>query len=366
MKRLFIFILSIYSTILLADHRSFALELEDSLTHGNATFLKSRLDYESIFKKILSTDEEYIKHNEAFKTYILNSYHLGDVITAQIKAGADYKFHKMIQNEALFRLVPPRGGLNYHSYQIHQKNGQFLIKDIYLYLSGNYLSESIEQSYHAFLYSKEPKFRSDSNKVQKVLDGERISRAQIYYQVKKYQQAQAAIDSVEGELMESKSYLIFKQMIYAKMDLLSFEAMAAVFENFYPNDPSMHLTLIDGFIQIGKFDEALKRVNQLDSILLIDHYLNFHRANIYFLKGHAKKAIEYSLAFHYHFPENLFGYYVALNAYVLDNNLDGCILILNQLKQQFQLSKFEIHQTLGEYQYLLQSDQYNLWLNNSP
>jgi tetratricopeptide (TPR) repeat protein len=74
-----------------------------------------------------------------------------------------------------------------------------------------------------------------------------------------------------------------------------YEAAINEYTTLYPNEPNMHLLLLDGYFIKKEYDKALHSVNEMDKMIDKDPFLDYYRYLIYKTMEdtvHAKTSIE--------------------------------------------------------------------------
>jgi tetratricopeptide (TPR) repeat protein len=81
--------------------------------------------------------------------------------------------------------------------------------------------------------------------------------------------------------------------ILSKLDNEQYLEYIKKIELKYGNEPSFQLMMIDVYINQQEWDKAIGSVNQVDSIINKDPFLDYYRGLISNMKGDEKKAAEY-------------------------------------------------------------------------
>ena len=349
----------------------FAKRLESSLDQLDTSYLSSHIAYDQLFNDILLQHHILNNFNEAFKVNIKGKYALPNQIVQQINLGASYQFINSYTKEEslhlIFRLVTHNGGLNYHDYAIYQKNGKWIINDIYVYMSSENYKETIKRSYLSSLATMQfdsifwQNFEIDDDYI---ADLKRLSNAQFNLHTQRLEQALLCMDSINSSLKNEKVYHLNQILLQRRLNQKNYNEAIDAYQLAYPKEASLQLILIEANLIQGNMEKALKAVNQLDKILGVDPYLNYHRANVYLRTGDYQASIDAGRNFHQAFPDNISWYPIRIQQLTLVKNIAECIQLLEEMESKFGLRKYQLDKMMNKNQYLKNSNEYKAWLNS--
>ena len=136
------------------EARQFAKSFAASVNASDVAGINAAIDWDAIVNRALVgceiPAESYKEYVAGAKHGILGPNGLGAVIISQIKQGGEYRLLHLHQQDgqqrALFRLLLPSGGFNYHDIVlVRQADGKVRGDDIYIYAAGEMLSETMHR-----------------------------------------------------------------------------------------------------------------------------------------------------------------------------------------------------------------------------
>ncbi|WP_054850628.1 lipopolysaccharide assembly protein LapB [Olleya sp. ITB9] len=191
----------------------------------------------------------------------------------------NYRYDQYLQTYyLLFRLYSTEGGMNYHDFRVHKKNGEMLFSDAYIYYSGENLSQTM---------SRLMSYVTPKDKILGLVDSPKnkdIDNLFVALKFKNsghYELAYKLINTIKSEVSKDKFFLIFKTLIASNVDDNKYLAALEELINTYPNDPTIVLNKIDYHIYKNEYFEAIQVINQLQEETE-DDFLNYLKANVAF------------------------------------------------------------------------------------
>ncbi|WP_163997141.1 hypothetical protein [Pyxidicoccus caerfyrddinensis] len=194
---------------------------------------------------------------------------------------------------ALFRLVSTRG-LNYLDLELAKDaSGQVRVVDIYPYVAGEFLSETLRRAYLAVAAE------ANQGLVDRLMGKEqtylknlpRMQAMQQAFQAGKYEEALSIYDQFPASFKNYKSVLLLRLQSAAALSVQG-EAYAqaiADYEKALPNDPSVELVAFDGYLLRKDHAGAIRVLDRLDRRVR-DPYLSVLRGNVMLDKGDTAEA----------------------------------------------------------------------------
>lgn len=318
-------------------------ERDKSLNEYRTSFLKGiSSSIISIPKKIISEVQ-----NDSYYDFVNYSYDI------------ELKTYYM-----LFRIFSEETGINYHNYRVSKRGDEFVFSDIYIYLSGESLSETFGRMY---LYSI-PKSKllslfgsTDAEDFNKLLEVTQL------YKSGKFNEAYKKMNRIKGTISDDKFFLTLKNIIAANINEdLYLKCIEEILKE-YPNDPSLYLTEADYYIYKGEYDEAL---NTLDKLIIQteDNFLNYLKANLEFERGNFKTSQDYYKIIVDNYPDFFSGIsnYLASISNTKDfmAGIDALEILIEQGYEKPSLIEFveEINEDgTNEFESFAKSQEYNTW-----
>lgn len=230
----------------------------------------------------------------------------------------------------LFRLFSEETGLNYHDYVLTFRAGEFLVADMYVYTTGEFLTQTLNRFYRSSL----PKsFLSKLIKSQDDIDFEAFNDALKAKRNENFQKAFTAISRIKGALKHDKTYHYVAIEIASNLgEKVYLEALSNMVED-YEDDPTMSLSCIDYYLFKEEYSKALEALDILQEATG-DSFLNYLRGNIaYNAANYELSALSYEKIIA-EYEEYYNAHTSLLSAYTKMKLYQKCIPLLNTLLQE--------------------------------
>ncbi len=223
----------------------------------------------------------------------------------------------------LFRSVTEESFNYIEFYAGKSKDGSTKVDDIYIYLNGQTMDETLAQ------------------RIDVLLGDDTVVAAFVKVSAELKSDPAAAFRSIEAmpsEAHDSKPVQLLKIQASASIDDATYVATIAEYERLFPGDPSLNLVSIDGYIVRKNFAEALRVVERLDESLGGDEYLDELRIQLLLDEGKdlgratelAEKAVTAQ-------PESEDAHYILLGVHVANRNFAGAVAIMRLMGERFEL-----------------------------
>jgi len=343
----------------------FASCIEESIENGNTSFLNKSFDFDYFMQSIYS---EYKSNNESefnkgFQEGLKNNFDIGSMIINEIKNNGSYTFlHSYIKDGSyrlLFRLMSDKG-INYHEYEIKQKNGDIRIVDIFLFQSGENISESIGGIYQAFRMIN-AKNEIETN--EEVTKDSELQKFKTLLSNGKNRKAFKYWVNLPEEIRCTRSFLIAGLQLGLIINKEKFELAYSDFQKYFPENQSKYLIPLEGLIAYGNYSKALSCIDSLDSRIETDPMLNYLRANILYNMGnHIEAARKFNMLIQ-SMPDFEDGYISLLHVYINDKNYQKATDLLDMMVSNFDYYKSSMNNYLSNYPEFYQSSEYKIWIN---
>ena len=269
---------------------AFANNLQNSLYKLDSSFFLNNFDSASFANKVVINDSLSLKNkdiqifNKAFENGFLKKFDIFPskiIETIENEASYDvvnYYYDDFEQKyHLLFRAYSENDGLNYHDYQLNYFNEEFSIGDIYIYTTGEYLSDTIKQLYMINL----PKTYVEGMDYNK----NRMNSILFFYEYKdlmaqeKYKEAYNLLSNIEGDIKDQKVIYIMKiQVASAINEVYYMEAIDELLKKF-PDDPSTQLMAVDYYVMLKDYNATMAALDMLQSATS-DNFVTFMRGNL--------------------------------------------------------------------------------------
>ncbi|GAB5526688.1 MAG: hypothetical protein Roseis2KO_45600 [Roseivirga sp.] len=330
-------------------------ELEDlaagillAMEENNKAFLADFFDTEAFADRIIidGPSEELRQFNAGF----LSSLKEGDLMARMLLEneavnGSEYDFLRAYFNKKeghlIFRLYGD-DGMNYHDFLIEKIKGEYKMTDIYIYLTGEYLSETFSRLY--LMSSKEYLAPSDTEGLPD-LDMEDLSKvitAKGLVDRGEYEAAKEVISGLSEEVRSEKLFRLVELIIKSNLDDEGYLEVMENYKRSFPDDPSIYLMSIDYLILREEYEAARTAIDSLDQKLGGDSFLNLQRANIFYYENNLQKAGEFINLFLTEYNEHFDGLNFLLMIQIEKGQFDQAVLTMEKLIESHDLYKADL------------------------
>lgn len=342
--------------------------IDSALYAGNGAYLNDLFEKSYMINQVITkSDDSYIKEfNKGFEESLSTSFDLGGRIIREVGNSGSYDFVKSRANSKgeyhlLFRLYGEQEGLNYHDFKIQRVDGSYVILDVYVYTVGEYLSETMKSLYTIAL-SDRPGILDKLLKRSIQDDFLKIKEIKLLVMSGDYEKANNTYKKLSSEILKQKSIQLTGIQIASNIDEKTWGEHIKRYKASFPNDPSLYLVSIDGYILSQEYEKALSTVDKLDSALEGDSFLNMLRANIHYMLKDLDKAIELIEVMMDDYPYSIDAFDTALTLYVEHGKYDKAIEVLNIMNETFELDMDVLKQVVTNgFPEFSKSPQYIKW-----
>ncbi|WP_046758769.1 tetratricopeptide repeat protein [Kordia jejudonensis] len=354
---------------------AFADLLQTSLYELDTTFFMENFDGDAFANKVILNDEESLKKeevqvfNEAFKVGFLGKFDIFPLnIVKSIKNDASYDVVNYYYDELqrkyhlLFRAYSDEDGLNYHDYQLNYTNEVFKIEDIYIYTTGEYLSDTVKQLY---MINLPRTYVDDIN-----LEENRSNSILFFHDYQKliaqekYKEAYALLSNLEGDIKDQKVIYIMKiQVASAINEIYYMEAIDELLKKF-PEDPSTQLMAVDYYVMLKDYNTTMASLDAL-KMATSDTFVEYIRGNLAWEFNDYEAAEKAYKAIMIEYPEFEAARMNLLYMYDEAQMMEACIDMLNDFITKEYYTKQDlitfIDDTANELKYIPTSEIYTTW-----
>lgn len=212
---------------------------------------------------------------------------LPNTLGAQVKQGGSYKFLRIRSGpegkRLLFRLLGTNGGVNYHEIMLGHQEGKVVGTDIYIYMSGETMPETIRRM--AILGAT----KGDSDLGKRLRATEKgfstytlDSMAMISaLQEQRFEDCLTAYKRLSPTAQKEKAFMLLRVLAAQKINEKEQVAAIDAFRKTFPTDACVDLIAIDSFFLKQDFAGARECIERVDKAVGGDPYLHVLRANSY-------------------------------------------------------------------------------------
>jgi hypothetical protein len=234
------------------------------------------------------------------------------------------RIHERAGRQALLFRSVTEESLNYiEFYPGKSKDGSTKVDDIYIYMNGQTLVETLTQMIDVLLGDES--MVAAFEKISADLESDPAA-------------AFRAIEALPKKARDSKPLQMLKIQAASSIDDEAYGATIAGYEALFPGDPSLNLVSIDGYIARKNYPKALDVIDKLDASLGGDDYLDELRIGLLLEEGKdlgravelAEKAVTAN-------PESQDAHYLLLGVHVANRNFAGATAIMRLMGERFEL-----------------------------
>ncbi len=357
---------------------SLVVELGDSIQNaiqnGDVDKYLSYYDLDS-FSSFITKDTPLDNKSAQYKDGFLKGVKSGlksipQKIIDEVSLEGYYDFVNYFYDEStqtyymLFRLYSSLSGINYHQYRVSKQDDKLTFSDIYIYLTGENLSETFKR---LFIYSLPKKSLFDFFGENNSSEFLKIAEATKLYNQGKFQMAYHKFNDIKGDLKNDKFILILKSTCASQINDREYSKTMQQIVSHYPDDPTLYLSQIDYYIITKNYEKTIELLNRLENETS-DDFLNFLKGNLELERSNYSKAIEHFKYIIDNYPDFSEGYTTYLYALSLNGDFDKCIDLLSFLTNNdylkpdlIQFIEEEDEYGQNEFKALINSKQYKNW-----
>ena len=312
-----------------------AVTIQNAVFEGSSSDFMTAFDIPSFVKNV-EIDEETSSDSYQkglMKGFINGLENLPKKIIADFENGSyyDYVSHRYDETAGtyyiLFRLFSSETGLNYHDYKVFNVDGELLLGDIYIYASG----EHISQTFSRLLVNSLPQSKlSQLFGKRNAKDFTTMVEGFLQYRSGNPQKAYKTLEGIKGDLSNEKYFLVIKSQVASEVSDDLYKATLKEMKDKHPDDTTLYLNYIDYYIMEGDYKKAIEQIDILENQTK-DDFLAYMKGNLEYEQGNYAKASEH---FKY-ITDNYEGFFEGFSSYLssltAEKRFDDAISVLEQL-----------------------------------
>ena len=350
---------------------AFAATVEEAAANGNIAVFNSAIDWEAILDKAMDGVEAPEPFRRSFrdgmKAEMGTQKGFAGAVRASTQPGGSYKLLRGRvrdkQTTALFRMVSKGQGLNYHEFMLARRlDGKARAVDVYIYYSGDMLSETIRRIYVqgaavesrgilSRLVGADQDFIKNASKLQEMSAATNAGKGRDAMQI---------FDQLPVSLQKDKTYLLTRLTAARTLDDKTYSESIERFQKLYPRDAAVDIHSIDGFLLMKQYDKAIRATNRVDKSVGGDPHLNKIRLGVYLKADQFDKARETAEAIVEDDPKLVGNYWSLVAIQLKQNDYPATLKTLKTLDERFVL-KFKDFSTVPVYSGFVKSPQFAEW-----
>jgi hypothetical protein len=325
---------------------AFGKAIENSIKKGNGELLDNSFNREEFIKKMnLPNTSE----SSGFVKGIMQKLTLGSQLVSILKDRDNFEVIKNYVKEGrqhiIFRMYTDKdGSLNYHDYELIKVNGECRIADVYIYMSGETLAETLGNTFNSL-------FQKSADVEQKKLTGlAEVKEIKLLMNKGKNADAKKIYDDLPGYLKKTKMVLLLNILVCSNLTADDYNAAIKSFQEKFPNEPNMNLMMIDGYYLQKDYAKMLAAVNALDAQINKDPLLDYHRYLSYNLLEDEKNSLLCLRRLVKNMPDLQKGYIELIAVNLKNNNKKEADSLIAIYRNKPKFNQEELNTTISYYQ----------------
>jgi tetratricopeptide (TPR) repeat protein len=275
------------------DAVQFAAMIEKSVNRGDAGKLDSVFDIKSFSEHMmLGTSKSIGKNLMEGAAVGLTNGHFGRQVVRSMGKKGFYQlvkhYEKDNKHHVLFRLFSDNK-INYHDFELMKRNDKVKAADVYVYTSGENLSKTMSDALLMMQEKMPGMSKKDLDKISMMKTIRSLMTGGDYVKANEY------YDQLPAEFKKQKLFQVIHVQITSQLGENEYSTAMEEYRASFPNDPNMHLLMIDAYILKKEYSKALESINKVDSLIDKDVFLDYYRSFAYKLmedKTSSRKCLE--------------------------------------------------------------------------
>lgn len=271
--------------------------IEESFRKGDPVVIDRAVDVDALVDRAVKGVNAEPASLAGFRAGVKKSFEFGRALAHELGKEGTYRFVRVRTvggtRRALFRMLVGEN-FSYQEYLLEARpGGEARIADVYIHLSGEWMSETYRRNY-LMLLAKEPaalaKALGAENEYAKSFP--KISEMSRLVREGKYPEALKAWEALPVTVRSEKSVLVMRCTAAGQVGVEESLHALEDLKKALPGDPCIPALSIAPLLGAGKHDEALKAADDLDRTLGGDPFLHVLRSWIQSGAGRMEKARE--------------------------------------------------------------------------
>lgn len=356
------------------EYENFAKTLEASIIIGDPDFFNKHFNLEktleNTIKDIVVTDS----FKQGFTSGVIGNLNVGEQIISSLGLDGDYKFLHLKNTpnngtSALFR-VASSGGVNYHELFLTGSGDNISIEDFCIYISGLKFTTTLRQLYLSSIAHDKTNLKFDSTSLPLadkafITYQKKLNDISTYIDFQKYDSAYILIQKLPEVLLRDKSVILMELMIANKLDPSTLQKTIDKYNQYFPNDPTINLMLMDFNFENKNYAETLVLIDSLDKKINGDPFLNVLKADIFIAQKKYPEAEELLKKCIEKEPNSEKAYWDLVLVYLDQKKYADAVKLFPEVQKQIGLNPAEFLPQ-EPYKDFWQSPEYLVWQKEHP
>ncbi len=270
------------------EAKKFANQIENGIKAGKASALDNAISRAAFIPKLDIPRNFKMGNEEIFKKMTL-----GQKIVDGLGENGSYELVKLFEKNKkkylIFRVYSEEG-INYQEMELCKEDGEVKIADMFVYLSGENLSETIKNLLKTI--AKAEDFNENEKEYLYVFQ-KQMPKIKRLIKEENYIEAEKVFIELPENLKSNKTFALYNVIIAQGLDDEKYNKALNKYKMLSDNIATLDLLLIDGFLNRGEYDKALDCLDRIDKHIDKDPFLDFFRYGISNLKKDKKSAFLY-------------------------------------------------------------------------
>jgi tetratricopeptide (TPR) repeat protein len=349
--------------------REFAAKLEAALKEGDGAFLDQSLDMDAILGAAAEGLEVDAATRALFENGLRGTFRPGEKIQQITRGTGSYRLLRLHEFGgrpcALFRLVGDSSGVVYHELALAATAaGRLVITDIYVLNTGEWISATFRRGLLAMAQQAQSgaldKLSGWENDFVKNLDN--LQAIRLLMKAGKFAEALKSWLELPESLRRDKNLLMMRLQIAHELGERQYLSAINDFQKAFPDDPSLHLSLIDGCLFMKKYAEAQAAIDRVDKAVGGDPYLNVLRAGVLIEQQKFDEAKVFAQKTADAEPTLIDGHFTLLTIALAQQDHKETARLLRKLEKEFEMIFGDLTEA-DAYRHFVQSKDYADWMD---
>jgi hypothetical protein len=300
-----------------------------------------------------------------FQKQLNDKLSLGAQIISSVQAGGSYDFLRLKKTQdtvvAVFRMILPGGrGVNYHEYALAKTSeGKVLASDIYIFLAGERLSDSIRRNLILSIDEKEKSTIRLPTPDQLLLNSvDTIKKLTESLSKNDAENARRWIMELPEAVRSDKAIQSLTLRTYSNST--SFPQVSDRIRRSNPEDVFMDMLAIDILASQKKYDDAMNAIDRISRRVGGDPHLDILKGRMHLRKGEkqiARKIISDAIMLD---DGLLSGYWNLISFSLQDKNHKETLRLLKLIDRKFKI-KFRDLREIPSYASFINTPEFKDW-----
>ncbi len=345
-------------------------ELDAAVAHQSSSELGKLVDQAQLMDQILSGFVVVPEEKEEVVRGLMQVEGVSDLpdkIVAAVRIGGDYRFVRLISKDGqlrpLYRLTMPEdGGVNYHELVVEVSGDKPLITNVYLYLSGESISESVRRVLIPALAAEDPSIVGKlTGSEAQILENRDVLRAiNGLTSQEKFAEAFAKFEELSPELLQDRAILMTRLVISQGLGDAEQEKVVEELAKAAPGQPCSDFPLFALRKKQGRHEDVIQIVDRLQKVIE-DPYLDLLKVDALLATGKADAAREAVVRVKTVCPDRSDVYWMEIAVSLRTKNFGETARLLDDVGKTFGL-EFRDLSSVPEYSEFVASDAGKSWL----